>query len=77
MERVWNLERFFNLKAGLTKADDTLPDRILKDAISGDGNPAEGRVGLLDQMLPEYYSLRGWNGDGHPTEAKLEALGIT
>ena len=75
-ERVWNLERVFNLKAGLTKADDTLPDRILKDAISGDSNPAKGRVGQLDKMLPEYYSLRGWDQEGKPTEAKLEMLGI-
>ena len=75
-ERVWNLERLFNLKAGLTKADDTLPDRILKDAISGDNNPAKGRVGQLDKMLPEYYSLRGWDQEGKPTEAKLEMLGI-
>ena len=75
-ERVWNLERLFNLKAGLTKADDTLPDRILKDAISGDNNPAKGRVGQLDKMLPEYYSLRGWDEEGNPTEAKLEMLGI-
>ena len=75
-ERVWNLERVFNLKAGLTKADDTLPDRILKDAISGDNNPAKGRVGQLDMMLPEYYSLRGWDQEGNPTEAKLEMLGI-
>ena len=75
-ERVWNLERLFNLKAGLTKSDDTLPDRILKDAISGDSNPAKGRVGQLDKMLPEYYSLRGWDQEGKPTEAKLEMLGI-
>ena len=75
-ERVWNLERMFNLKAGLTRADDSLPDRILKDAISGDKNPAKGRVGLLDMMLPEYYSLRGWDQQGRPTEAKLEELGI-
>ena len=75
-ERVWNLERVFNLKAGLTKADDTLPDRILKDAIAGDSNPAKGRVGQLDMMLPEYYSLRGWDQEGNPTEAKLEMLGI-
>ncbi len=75
-ERVWNLERLFNLKAGLTKADDSLPERILKGAIQGESNPAKGRVGLLDRMLPEYYSLRGWDEEGAPTAAKLEELGI-
>ncbi|MBN2299307.1 MAG: aldehyde ferredoxin oxidoreductase family protein, partial [Deltaproteobacteria bacterium] len=30
-DRIWNLERLFNLKAGFSSKDDTLPDRILKD----------------------------------------------
>ncbi|MCH9036577.1 MAG: aldehyde ferredoxin oxidoreductase family protein [Chloroflexi bacterium] len=75
-ERIWNLERMFNLKAGLTKADDSLPERILKGAIPGDDNPAKGRVAKLDQMLPEYYSLRGWDVDGLPEDAKLVELGL-
>ena len=75
-ERVWNVERMFNLRAGLTSADDTLPDRILKSAITGDRNPARGRVSPLDEMLPEYYNLRGWDDSGRPTEAKLQQLGI-
>lgn len=73
-ERVWNLERMYNLKAGLTKADDSLPDRIIKESIRE--GPAKGRVGHLDQMLPEYYSLRGWNEDGEPLAGKLVELGI-
>ena len=75
-ERIWNLERMFNLRAGLTKADDSLPERILKGAIPGEDNPAKGRVGKLDQMLPEYYSLRGWDADGHPEADKLVELGL-
>lgn len=75
-ERIWNLERMFNLRAGLTKADDSLPERILKGAIPGDDNPAKGRVAKLDQMLPEYYSLRGWDVDGLPEDAKLVELGL-
>lgn len=61
-ERIWNMERDFNLKAGLTGADDTLPERLLKDG-AGPG-PAKGRVAELDKMLPEYYQLRGWGTDG-------------
>ena len=73
-ERIWNLERRFNLAAGLTRADDTLPERLLKEpAPSG---VAEGRVSALDTMLPEYYSLRGWTPDGVPTEATLNRLGL-
>ena len=72
--RIWNLERLYNLKAGITRKDDTVPKRILKTAIAE--GPAKGRVGHLDQMLPEYYSLRGWNEEGEPTAEKLLELGI-
>ena len=73
-ERTWNLERLFNLQAGLTKADDTLPPRMLKDpAPSG---VAVGRVAELDVMLPEYYKLREWNDDGIPTDALKDRLGL-
>jgi aldehyde:ferredoxin oxidoreductase len=73
-ERIWNLERLFNLKAGLTAADDTLPKRLLEDpAPSG---TAKGKVSELDKMLPEYYAYRGWTPDGVPTEETLGRLGL-
>ncbi|CAN0317404.1 unnamed protein product, partial [Phaeothamnion confervicola] len=73
-ERIWNLERQFNLAAGLTAADDTLPKRILEEpAPSG---VAKGRVSELKAMLPEYYSQRGWGTDGRPTAATLKRLGL-
>jgi aldehyde:ferredoxin oxidoreductase len=61
-ERIWNLERDFNLRAGMTADQDTLPRRLLKDAANV--GPAQGRVNDLDKMLPEYYELRGWTTDG-------------
>jgi aldehyde:ferredoxin oxidoreductase len=73
-ERIWNLERLFNLKAGITKADDTLPPRFLKEPMPE--GPAKGRVSKLDEMLPEYYSLRGWSADGVPSPGKLAELGL-
>lgn len=73
-ERIWNLERLFNLKAGLTFRDDTLPERLLKEPVKS--GPAKGRVVELDRMLPEYYKLRGWNNEGVPTEEKLKELGL-
>ncbi|HPE61492.1 MAG TPA: aldehyde ferredoxin oxidoreductase family protein [Thiolinea sp.] len=74
-ERIWNLERLFNLQAGLTRADDTLPRRILEEpAPSGVG---KGLVARLDVMLPEYYQLRGWNEQGQPEPALLERLGLS
>ena len=73
-ERIWNLERLFNLEAGLTRADDTLPQRMLKEA-AGSGR-GEGQVSRLDEMLPEYYALREWNDGGAPTHGVLERLGL-
>jgi len=74
-ERIWTIERQFNLAAGLTKADDTLPERILKEAAkSGAG---KGRVAELDKMLPEYYQLRGWDKDGVPTSDTLSRLRLS
>jgi aldehyde:ferredoxin oxidoreductase len=73
-ERIWNLERQFNLAAGLTSADDTLPERMLKEpAPSGAG---KDRVCELDKMLPEYYSLRGWDKNGVPTAKTLSRLSL-
>lgn len=65
-ERIWNLERDFNEKAGITGADDNLPARLLNEG-AGSG-PAKGRVSELDQMLPEYYQLRGYGADGSMTD---------
>jgi aldehyde:ferredoxin oxidoreductase len=73
-ERIWNMERQFNLAAGFTGADDTLPKRILKDAAKT--GPAKGKVNELGKMLPEYYQLRGWNAEGVPTGDTLERLGL-
>jgi aldehyde:ferredoxin oxidoreductase len=73
-ERIWNLERQFNLKAGLTRKDDDLPARLKTEpAKSG---PAKGLVNGVEKMLPEYYQLRGWNADGVPTSETLGRLGL-
>ena len=73
-ERIWNLERQFNLAAGLSAADDTLPKRILSEpAPSG---AAKGLVCKLPDMLPKYYALRGWSADGIPEPATLSRLGL-
>jgi len=73
-ERIWNLERQFNLKSGLTAADDTLPARLLKEPIKE--GPNKGNVARLSELLPAYYNLRGWSADGVPTPQKLAELGL-
>ena len=73
-ERVWNLERSFNLKAGFTHADDNLPERLLKCPIKT--GASKGEVNRLADMLPEYYKLRGWDEKGVPTAEKLADLAL-
>jgi aldehyde:ferredoxin oxidoreductase len=73
-ERIWNLEKLWNLKAGYTKKDDTLPPRLLNEPIPA--GPSKGEVSELHRMLPEYYKLRGWDDEGRPTKEKLAELGL-
>ncbi|MDP6473805.1 MAG: aldehyde ferredoxin oxidoreductase family protein [Alphaproteobacteria bacterium] len=73
-ERVWTLERMYNLQAGFTAADDTLPKRLLKDAAKT--GPAEGKVSDLGKMLPEYYDARGWTSDGVPSNETLQRIAL-
>jgi len=73
-ERIFNLERLFNLKAGLTAKDDTLPKRMLEEPMPE--GPAKGMVVHLSEMLPEYYRLRGWTSEGVPTKKKLKELNL-
>jgi len=71
-ERIWNMERLFNLKSGLSAADDTLPPRMLREpAPSGTG---KGLVSRLDLMLPAYYRERGWDDSGVPRTETLARL---
>lgn len=73
-ERIWNLEKLYNLKAGIDPSEDTLPKRLLEEPIP-DG-PSKGWVAKLDQLLPEYYKLRGWDEKGIPTPERLKELGL-
>ena len=73
-ERIYNMERLYNLSVGFTSADDTLPERMLKDPIKA--GPMKGHVSRLPEMLPRYYEARGWDENGVPTQEKLAALGL-
>lgn len=73
-ERIWNLERHWNERAGVGSGADTLPKRILEEPLPS--GPAKGKVNRLGEMLPEYYQLRGWDTDGRLTPEKLKELGL-
>ena len=72
--RIWNLERDFNLAAGITARDDTLPPRLLNEPCKT--GASQGMVAELGKMLPEYYSLRGSTADGVPTAGTRARLGL-
>jgi aldehyde:ferredoxin oxidoreductase len=74
-ERITNLERAFNLREGLTRKDDRLPERFLKEPLSI--GASKGQVVDLERMIDEYYVCRGWEKrTGFPTRAKLEEIGL-
>jgi len=75
-ERAYNLARLFNVREGVTRADDTLPPRLLEEPLLE--GPAAGKVNEnLSAMLDRYYELRGWEkATGKPTPEKLKELGL-
>jgi aldehyde:ferredoxin oxidoreductase len=75
-ERIWNLERVFNLRAGMEPSDDKLPARQMTAAGAIPGGPTRGQYNRLGEMLPEYYKERGWDSRGTPTREKLSELQI-
>ena len=71
-ERIFNLERMYNLREGLTGKDDTLPPRMLHESTFAHlkaGHP-------LDQLLPQYYRIRGWDAQGVPLPRTLRRLKV-
>ena len=67
-ERIFNLQRMFNVMAGFTRQDDRLPERPAKQIKMGKKQ--------FDNALDEYYRLCGWDEQGRPTVEKLTDLGI-
>ena len=77
-ERINNLARAFNVREGFTRADDTLPERLLTEPLKG--GASKGHFISKDElkmMLDEYYEARGWDlQTGAPTKEKLNELGL-
>jgi len=74
-DRIWNQVRLFNLREGFSRADDSLPRRFSSETLPE--GPFEGQMvnpSDLGRLLDEYYSVRSWDGDGKPTDQKLEEL---
>lgn len=76
-ERVYNLEKAFNVREGFNREHDILPPRMMNEPIREGGS--RGSVITreeLDRMLDDYYDARGWDKNGIPTRARLEELGL-
>jgi len=74
-ERIWNLERLFNIREGFARKDDTLPPRLLNEPMPL--GPAAGQVVELDRLLDDYYRTRHWDENGFPTRRLLKQLELT
>jgi aldehyde:ferredoxin oxidoreductase len=71
-ERIWNLERLYNLREGFTVKDDTLPERIMNEPFKF--GHSKGITINLDSMLAEYFKLRNWTATGEVTKEKIAEL---
>ena len=71
-ERIWNVERVYNLREGFSKGDDMLPDRFFEEEVNERVIDREEFLKTRD----EYYRMRGWDENGVPTERTLKRLGI-
>lgn len=76
-EKLFNLERAFNIREGFGREHDTLPRRLLTEPLHTRQAPGEGQVvGHQDEFLDKYYELRGWTKQGIPAPQKLKGLGL-
>ena len=74
-EKVYNLERCFNIRDGFSRKDDTLPKRMYTEPLKGGMRDGE-IIRKPDVIIDEYYEARGWDRNGIPTKATLKRLGL-
>ncbi|MEI7885497.1 MAG: aldehyde ferredoxin oxidoreductase family protein [Clostridia bacterium] len=72
-ERSYNLERLINLRQGLVGTDDCLPKRLTEELQRADDPDSKVK---LQEMLGDYYQIRGWDANGIPLQKRLEKLGL-
>lgn len=74
-ERIWNLERMFGVREGMSRKDDNFPDRFKTEKMTS--GTAANQVFEQEELLDQYYQVRGWDiKTGIPTKSKLEELGL-
>lgn len=71
-QTIADLVRSFNLQEGVSRMDDSLPGRFLREALGKEKRAL--RREELEGMLAEYYRLRGWDDQGRPPRPRIEPL---
>ncbi len=71
--RIHTLERYMNTREGISRKDDSLPERYLNE---GRTNDPKKRTVPLEKMLIKYYKIRGYDDNGIPTHKTLKKLDI-
>jgi aldehyde:ferredoxin oxidoreductase len=74
-ERIYNIERVFNVREGFSRKDDSLPQRLLTEELKKGASEGQ-RISNQDTFLDQYYDLRGWDRSGIPTAQRLKELGL-
>lgn len=74
--RVLNIGRAFNQREGFNRADDTVPKRVVKEALGGEGPAAGQKIPqeAFEDMLDQYYEVMGWNKDGTMPEELIQSI---
>jgi aldehyde:ferredoxin oxidoreductase len=76
-ERLWTLRRLFNVREGMGRKDDVLPERHFTLPI-----PTGAKKGMVvsreefEKELDKFYETRGWDQAGIPTTERLKSLGL-
>jgi aldehyde:ferredoxin oxidoreductase len=74
-ERIFNVEKAFNLREGLRRKDDALSDRYFFEKTELGKTSGLNRA-RFETMLDEYYEARGWDQEGFPAEETLKRLNL-
>ncbi|MGI6224952.1 MAG: aldehyde ferredoxin oxidoreductase family protein [Peptococcales bacterium] len=76
-ERTLNMARMFNAREGLTKKDDTLPERFFQEMENGRLKGLKMDKEALQKDMDLLYEMLGWDvSTGNPKPAKLYELGL-
>jgi aldehyde:ferredoxin oxidoreductase len=75
-ERIWTLERFYNIREGFTRADDYLPARAWEPLTYGPKAGTKLTPEGFNKELDNYYKARGWDAKAVPTKARINELGL-